>query len=408
MTDLFGDEPPLAAEPRPEDGRRARRAATHHAPPPKRKRRGSAASFVIMLALLVGVGIGGVALFNSIRGAGGDTTASATDYPGPGSGEVEVTIPDGATGGQIGLILKDAGVVATADAFAAAYTANVNATSIRPGTYLMPQQMKASDAVALLVAGTSKADITVTIPEGFRTDQIYARIAEKLGITVDEVKTAAHDYAAFGLDGPPNTNPDALDAMEGWFYPSTYSVPPGGTAADLLKQMYDRTISELDKLGVAPENRLHVLTVGSIAIREAFFPEDWPKVTRVIENRLVPGNPTGAALLGMDSTLTYWWDVQNPGVAIDPALHNSEVNAYNTRKVTGLPPSPIASIDSSVMAAAVTPEEGDWVYFVSTDLCSGVTTFTADLAEFNSLVAQFRAWNEKYVAGGSVCPVPEG
>lgn len=414
MTNLFGDDHDFdEAHDEVEPGsRRARRQAAVSAPHPhaprRRGRGGSVASFVLMLMLLGGFVAGGWWVVSNVFGGGSeDPSQGASDFPGPGSGEVLVTIPSGATGGAIGLILKDAGVVATADAFAAAYTANPNATSIQPGTYTLMREMKASDAVAALLDPSTRADTTITIPEGFRTDQIYARLADRLGVPVEDVVAAAHDYAAFGLDGPPNTNPEALDPMEGWFYPATYTVPPDGTVAELLKQMFDRTVAELDALGVVPEDRIRVLTIGSIAIREASFEDDWARVSRVIENRLLPGNPTGSQHLGMDSTLTYWWDITHPGEEMDPALHNSETGPYNTRPPgpTGLPPSPIASIDSRVMNAALYPEEGDWVYFVSVNMCPpGDTRFTASQEEFNQLRAQYQDWNQRWVAAGRTCP----
>lgn len=418
MTDLFGDSPEheLEYEEEPASRRQRRtsgqggngRGDSRSAREVARRRRRSIFSFVVMIAILGGIGFFAVKIIVPSVTPDPQATPMVTDYPGPGHDEVTVDIPEGANGAQIGDILTTAGVVATTDAFSAAFAANSAATSIQPGSYSLALEMKASDAVSALLDPNRRVDSRITIPEGWRADQIYARIADNLGIPVEDVTTAAHDYASFGLDGPPNTNDGVLDPMEGWFYPSTYSVPPGSTAADVLKQMYDRTISELDKLGVAPEDRLRVLTIGSIAIKEAFFEEDWPKVTRVIENRLVPGNATGATTLGMDSTLDYAWSVQNPGQTMDPSLHNSDTSPYNTRKNSGLPPSPIGSIDSRLMEAAVYPEEGDWVFFVSTDLCSGVTTFTDDYNEFLQLQEQFRAWNEKYVANGSTCPVPEG
>lgn len=398
MTDLFGDDSDTrTVEP---DGRRPRRG-----PAPgtgAKRRRRSLASFLVMVVILGGLAVLAVRVIPPLFGGGEPTTAAVTDYPGPGQGSVVVTIPDGASGADIGRILQESGVVATVDAFTAAHTANVNATAIQPGAYDLPLEMRASDAVTALLDPNRRADTRVTLPEGRRSDELYQRIADALGVSVEEVDTAAHDYAALGIDGPPNSNPEAIDPMEGFFYPSTYVVPPGGGPIDVLKQAYDRTIQELDALGVAPEDRVEVLTEASIAMRESNA-ETYGQVVRVIENRMLPENVGSFPTLGMDSTLRYAWDRQNPGVQLPDNEHNTSTDPYNTRFHPGLPPSPIGAVDNVAMQAAVNPTEGPWLYFVTVNLCTGETKFTDDSTEFGTYRAEFQAWYGPWVDGGSQC-----
>lgn len=404
MTDLFGDEPETGGadgtSPRRSRDRGGKRAPAGGSGPTRRRR--SIASFLVMLVILGGLTFLGARvippLFESVEPA----PAVVTDFPGPGQGEIVVEIPAGSTGAQIGSILQQAGIVATADAFSTAHAANAQATSIQPGSYKLPLQMKASDAVNALLDPNRRADTRVTIPEGWRSDQIYQRIADNLDLPLADVEAAAHDYAAFGLEGPPNGNAEAIDPMEGFFYPSTYVLAPGQGAAELLKQMYDRTIAELDALGVATEDRVEVLTLGSIAMGEVKSP-DYGKVTRVIENRLMPENVGDFPTLGMDSTLRYAWDRTNPGVTLPPNEHNTNDSPYNTRLNPGLPPSPIGAVDNLAMGAGLAPEDGPWLYFVTVDLCTGETHFTDSTAEFSVIRAEFQAWYSDYVANGSTC-----
>lgn len=404
MTDLFdqlengGDAPAT---------RRARRVGAG-APRPDRppRRRGSVFSFVAMIAIFAVLAAVVFVVVRPLFSSG--EPASVTDYPGPGTTEVLVVIPVGATGSEIGLVLKDQDVVATTEAFNRAYSENSAATSIQPGTYRLMQQMSARDAVAALLDPANRADVRVTIPEGFRSDQIYQRVADALGISYEDSEAAAHDYAALGMEGPPNTNPEALDPMEGWFYPSTYSLAPGGTATDLYRQMYDRQIAELDAMGVAPEDRLRVLTIGSMAIREARADEDWARITRAIDNRLADTSGDFNGRLGIDSTLEYAWALQNPGVEMDPDEHNSNPSPYNTRLTAGLPPSPISSVDSRLIAAVLAPAEGDWTYWVTVDLCTGETRFTSDYqGEFLPWRAELQDFLERWNANDRACPLPE-
>lgn len=375
---------------RPSSGREANR------------RRRSIVSLVMMLAILGGLVFLGARVLPPLFAPEETATVALTDYPGPGEGEVEIVIPEGATGAAIGQILQQAGVVATVDAFTAAHAANAQATSIQPGTYQLMREMRAADAVVALLDPNRRLDLPLTIPEGWRSDQVYQRIAESFGVPVADVEAAAHDYAALGLTEAPNTNPEAIDPMEGWWYPDTYRIGTAETPADLLRRMYERSVAELDALGVAPEDRLRVLTAGSIAMREA-DEADYGKVTRVIENRMLPENLGDFPTLGMDSTLRYGKQRLDPTVDIASIDHNGDQSPYNTREFAGLPPSPIGAVDAPAMAAAVTPEEGPWLWFVTVNLCTRETIFTDDSAVNDQITAQFRAWNQEWEAGGRQC-----
>lgn len=412
MTDLFDqlDGGHGAAEQAPASHRAQPSAADGGSGGPRRprgsRRRGSMFSFVAMIAIFAGLAVVAFLVVRPLFSSG-DPQANVSDFPGPGTNEVLVVIPEGATGNDIGLLLKDQGVVATTEAFGHAYSANSAATSIQPGTYRLMQQMAAKDAVAALLDRDNRADIDVTIPEGYRSDQIYQRVADGLGISYDDAYAAAHDYAALGLDGPPNTNEGVIDPMEGWFYPSTYSVPPDGKATDLFKQMYDRTIAELDGIGVAPEDRLRVLTLGSIAIKEVDNDEDWAKAVRAMENRLAEGSEFGGRLQ-VDSTFEYAWALQHPGEEMDQNLHNTDPSPYNTRLAAGLPPSPIASVDSRLMGAVLAPAEGDWTYWITVDLCTRETRFTSDYeGEFVPWREEYKQFEQRWIANDRQCPLPE-
>lgn len=403
----------MTPEPQPDDAqprsRRARRARDDHQP----HHRTSLIGVVVALAIVLGIG---VLVLSAVRprlpGNGATPSPSASliadlDYPGPGQGEAVVQVPAG-DAAQIGRALVDAGVVLTVEGFEAAYAENPDAPSIQPGTYRLLGEMTSREAVAALLDPARRQDLQLTIPPGYRADQVYARVSDVLGVPLEDVTAAARDYPALGLDGPPNPGEEAIDPLEGWLLAGTYTVPRTSTPTEVLRQMYDATIAELDVLGVAPDDRQRVLTIASIANQEAFSGEDAPRVARVIVNRLADASPTDGRLQ-MDSTLTYAWDATHPPSEImDPALHETDPSPYNTRLVAGLPPSPIAAVDPVLLQAAVAPEEGPWIYFVTIDLCSGQTVFTDSRDELVRQQGALRDWLEGYEAGGSVCPVPEG
>ena len=131
-------------------GMRSRRLASERRAARKRKRRRRIRSFfIIVLVLGLVAGASYVAydqLFNS-------STTSSDDYPGPGSGSVEVTIDEEASGRAIGQTLVEAGVVKSVGAFVRQFEKTSAAMSIRPGTYRLKQQMSASAALAALLDG---------------------------------------------------------------------------------------------------------------------------------------------------------------------------------------------------------------------------------------------------------------
>ncbi|ACQ80271.1 aminodeoxychorismate lyase [Beutenbergia cavernae DSM 12333] len=406
MSDLFADEHVSDLErieeieiDHDESARRrsARRAARREAELRRRKRRRRTIASLVVMILTLGLLVAGgwFVVRPMLNDLGGDPTV--TDFPGPGEDDVQVVVAEGASGAEIGQTLLDEGVVATVDAFVDAYNANANATQIQPGTYNLQTKMAAADAVRALLDPSARADSTITIPEAWTAAQIYERVANVLGVPLEDVQTAASDPASLGLPADINTNADVIDPLEGWLAPGTYSAEPGATPTDVLSQMAARQLTVLDEAGVAPEERLRVLTIASIAEREVANADYYGQVARVIENRLVEGNATGATTLGMDSTLSYALGL--PANEID---HNQD-HPYNTRVRPGLPPSPIATPRPEAIAAAVSPTEGDWLFFVTLDLCSGETEFTSSSAEFEDLAAQFRAWFDEYEANGSEC-----
>ena len=64
---------------------------------------------------------------------------------------------------------------------------------------------------------------------------------------------------------------------------------------------------------------------------------------------------------------------------------------YNTYANTGLPPTPINSPGSEAIAAALAPEKGDWLYFVTVDPATRTNAFTSSYKKFLKLKAQYQA-----------------
>ncbi len=377
MSDLF-DQTLLADEPRSEfQRRRDRRERVQRR---RRRRRRTIIAVALSLVLVVGLGVGGFVVIRPLLEGRGDREVQ--DFPGPGSGSVSVTIEQGATGTAMADTLVEAGVVASREAFVQAFNANPDAAQIQPGTYELLREMRATDAVGALLNPANKSELRITVPEGWRASQIFERIASVAQIPVEEVEAAAQDREAIGLPEHAAENP------EGWFAATTYILEPDADATEILRAMVEQTKSTLESLGVPPEDQHEVLTRASIIEHEVNRDEDRGKVARVLENRLQ--NCSGDGLIGMDSTINYGVG-RSGGVPERSELDNAD-NPYNTRIHPGLPPTPIGAPGVAAIEAVLDPPEGDWCYFVTVDLDTGETRFTADYQEHLANQELFRQW----------------
>lgn len=348
---------------------------------PRRRRRGRRL-LVLLLALAI-VGGAGYAATSFLKPIVRDLTAG-NDYPGPGTGEVQVVVNDGDTGRNIGATLQKAGVVKSATAFLDAAAADPRSASIQPGTYTLRKQMSAREALAVLVDPKNRSVPRVTIREGLWRNEIFAALSKATGVPLADYEAAAKQPDALGLPAAAKGN------LEGYLFPSTYEFPSKATATEQLKTMVAKTIDELDKAGVAEADRQRVLTVASIVEGEVSGDADRAKVARVIENRLHSKGAPNFGLLQMDSTVHY--AVQKRGKAgTTPADRNSP-SRYNTYKVPGLPPGPINSPGEASIVAAAHPAPGPWMFFVTVDPSTGETRFATTQAEHDKNVLEFQKW----------------
>lgn len=383
--DPAGEQP---LRPRGPERRRARKPAEGEAQPTAataaRKRR---RTLIVLALVIVVVGVGGFIVTQQVQGfltgrSGSGTTAEVTDYPGPGVGEVNVTVNAGDGGDAIATSLRDAGVIATRGAFLSAANADPRSTTIQPGTYVMKQEMRAVDALAILLDSSNRIDFVITIPEGYKLDEVTTKIQTVMGVTADDVAAAVADTAALGLPEEAGGN------LEGWIGPGQYVLPIDGTPTQALQQMVARQVATLDSLGVAEQDRQTVLIKASMIQAEVRSSEYYSKVARVIENRIEQGMP-----LQLDAVVAY--GAGKPSLQLTAEDFANADNPFNVYVHTGLPPAPISNPSEEVIAATLAPEDGDWIYYITVNLNTGETRFTADYQEFLVWRAEYFQWKEE-------------
>lgn len=364
---LFPDEPDAPQRP-------GRRRA------PKKKSIRRIVPFVIVLIVLMGIIVAGLVGIDKIK----DRFSSPADYEGQGSGEVIIEVVSGDTAADIARTLRAEDVIASVQAFIdeAAVTAEMN--TIQPGFYRLRGQMSAQWAIKELLDKENRVENVVTIPEGFRVGQIIERVAAKTEISVEDLEKAVEEPESIGL-------PDyAKGNVEGYLFPATYTLGPNATAEDFLSMMVDKTVQVLEqlevgqraeKLGLSTEE---VLVVASLIELEANQDEDYPKVARVIYNRLGI-----SMLLQFDSTVSYL--SQREGDVWTTQEERDNPSEYNTYRHPGLPPGPIGSPGEKTIEAALNPADGDWLYFV-TDFENNSTVFSSNLPDHERAVDKARKY----------------
>jgi UPF0755 protein len=207
----------------------------------------------------------------------------------------------------------------------------------------------------------------IVFPEGFTRSQMahrvraVAQIAEKERGRVPALKgrayladtTLARREPGFGRKRYP---------LEGFLFPATYDFTVHTTASQLVAQQLEAFRRNWGKVSLRYATKKNltpydVLTIASMIERETAAPEERQLVAAVIYNRLHLHMP-----LGIDATLRY-------GLNIPPteSIRESQLNStspYNTGKVQGLPPTPIANPGLASIQAAAHPAHVDYLYYV--------------------------------------------
>ncbi len=315
--------------------------------------------------------------------------AGPEDYPGPGTGEVLVVIDPGQSVASMGEELAEMDVVASSEAFVDAASSNPQSTGIQAGNYLMKEQMTAADAVAILVDPANVVQTAVTVPEGLRVEDTVALLAKETDFSRKQFDQVLAKPGQLGLPKYAEGDP------EGYLFPATYPVTPSDTPESILKAMVTRWRQAADEVGLTQGAKelgytpQEIMTIASLIEAEA-PPEYMPQVARVIYNRLEQPDAETRGFLQLDATVNY-----AHGTDIGARTTDAERridSPYNTYRYQGLPPGPIESPGEDAMAAALAPDDGDWLFYVTVNLATGETKFAVTGSEHQQNVAELNEY----------------
>jgi UPF0755 protein len=262
---------------------------------------------------------------------------------------------------------------------------------MKAGEYRFPTPISPLGVLRKLEEGEQRL-ARFTVIEGWTRWDIAAamsRIPELKLANAEEALALMNDTSEIRDLDPQANN------LEGYLYPDTYSFPPDTTARGMISAMVKRFRQVWrEQLGEQslPPNRTprEIVTVASLIETEAKLKDERPLVASVIYNRLKIGMS-----LGIDSSIIYasklagkW---KNDGKVYQSDLDRD--SPYNTRKLRGLPPGPIASSGARSIEAALRPAQTDYLYYVrEPSRNDGAHNFYSSEAEFQRGVQALRAW----------------
>jgi UPF0755 protein len=344
----------------------------------RKSRRRWARRAVALLAILLLAGIAVIAFM------------TYQPFHGKGYGAVVVKIPEGAGSRDIGDLLASNNVVDSGFFFALRARLAGDRGKLRAGTYTLKKSMPYKDALAALTEAPKAAPtIDVTLPEGPSRRELAARV-KAAGVRGDYVKASATSTVL-----RPRTYgaPKGTRTLEGFLFPDTYQLRSRTATARQLVNLqlrnFKRQFGEVDLRHARRKHlsRYDVLIIASMIEREALVPKDRRLISAVIYNRLQKGIP-----LGIDATLRYRLNNWTKPLKESELQKSSD---YNTRKVQGLPPTPIGNPGLASIQAAADPANVKYLFYVVKPCGNGAHAFSSTDAQFQKDVAAYNAARKK-------------
>lgn len=284
--------------------------------------------------------------------------------------EVEITVEEGDSRGDVAKKLHDAGLVNSRLVFNIAGTFLHYNRYVEPGTYKLNSDM---DFRALITnmhdwetdAKEAQGLIKVTIPEGYTVREIIDLLAEKGVATKAELEDACANFDFENYSFLSSDTLGSIDRMEGFLFPTTYTFDKNKTAVfavDTMLTMFKNQISQqmLEDIKNSPYDLKQIITMASIIEKESIGDDTERKnISSVIHNRLErPNSEKGGRLLQLCSSINYIM-VHDGVKSFDTTIDHP----YNTYIHEGLTPGPICNPGLSAIKAAIYPADTDYYFF---------------------------------------------
>ncbi|WP_391116141.1 endolytic transglycosylase MltG [Psychrobacillus sp. L3] len=320
--------------------------------------------FTITLFLLIVGGIGGYVSYNYVK--------SALKPLDPNSDKViNVQIPIGSGLESISSTLEKNGIIKDAKIFKY-YAKFKNESDFQAGDYNLTKSMTFDEIIKSLKTGKvyRKPLFSITIPEGLTLEQIAAVVEKKTSYTAAEFLALVTNDAFVDrmMVKYPNLLTEDIKgenvryALEGYLFPATYPFyeekPSLEEIVETMLTNTDKTMSSYSEFLHSEDKSVHwLLTFSSLLEEEATAQTDRSLIASVFYNRLKAKMP-----LQTDPTVLYALGSHKERVLFEDLEVDSP---YNTYKIQGLPPGPIANSGKSSIEAVLDPSKTDYLYFLA-------------------------------------------
>ncbi len=229
----------------------------------------------------------------------------------------------------------------------------LGAPDVRSGTYELRQGSSFATVRSILSRPPNIA--VVDAEPGLTLHEIALNVLNVRGLEF------ADQFAADATDTKVPSPYAKGASLEGLIGAGTYLITPSTTPRALAHEMVTRFDKEARAWGLTPSTRVSGLSAYQLVIaasidqKEGYYPENMPKVARVIFNRLALGGP-----LQMDSTVLYYFG--QDGGTVTPTMLQTPT-PYNTYLNPGLTPTPICTVSKDAIKAVLHAPKGPWLYF---------------------------------------------
>jgi UPF0755 protein len=263
---------------------------------------------------------------------------------------------------------------------AKAYFRTLSPRMLQVGVYAFKPGISTAGVLRQLANGEGLVVTRITVIEGMT----YAGLRDQLAANPEVRQTlkGRSDNDVMSQIGSAVTNP------EGLFAPDTYLFMPGDSDEFILRKLYERQQQILRQAwakrapGLPYRTPYEALIMASIVEKETGNAAERPQIAGVFVRRLRQG-----MRLQTDPTVIY-----GMGAAYTGNLRKIDLQTptpYNTYRINGLPPTPIALPGKAAIEAALNPAPGDALYFVAKGDGSGTHVFSADLNAHNQAVRAY-------------------
>lgn len=316
--------------------------------------------------------------------AGGAWFLWAVEQPADRTGDRQVRVvdvPEGASFRQVAALLERERLLAGQWGFLLLGKLSGVDRGIPAGEYALHAGMKPKEILSEILSGHVVLH-PVTIPEGYTVVQV-AELLDRKGLADQaEFLRLVHDrdfIRTFDVGEEP------LTSLEGYLFPNTYRFAKHMKAeaiiSTLVEGLNEVLTPELRARAKEVGMTVHqVLTLASVIEKETGVEKEQELISAVFHNRLKRHIP-----LQSDPTVIYAL------ASFDGNLKKRDfavASPYNTYRVTGLPPGPIANPGAGAIKAALYPVPSSYLYFVSRN--DGTHTFSSTLAEHNRAVEKYQ------------------